>query len=354
MDAESVSSPQSISSSNKRARDFKSSSRAEVARLSKAYACPSSPIYANAKGRSSCLLFTSRCIPCRDRKIKCSRTQPCRYCTKKQLPCAFSEVGKRKLYPVEYVEQLEEKLASQGRSCAPQGLAQRTAHVSQPSAGIVDPEGDHVIVGRTTPRPTPDDSEGQSPAPPHVPSSSLSFGHQIKSLGAAISPAASHPHQGSIQNMSVVPDDTYGLLQQIDHSNWSQPNLPSFEEAYDLLETVLNSLEKLQHLFEPRSFCDRLSAAYDELGEPILDVNDLWYVQFLMAIALGKLLRGKQDLEGMLPGTDFYLEADKRLPGPAILRRQGALAIEILGMMAFFLQCADLRHDAYIYVSPLM
>ncbi|KAL0934895.1 uncharacterized protein CTRU02_209486 [Colletotrichum truncatum] len=68
-------------------------------------------------------------------------------------------------------------------------------------------------------------------------------------------------------------------------------------------------------------------------------------------MAVGKLLRGKMGRNHTLPGADLYLEALEKLPDIMSLRRKGVIAIEILGMMAFYLQCADLRDDAYVHAG---
>lgn len=59
------------------------------------------------------------CQACRDRKIKCSGNQPCRYCTRRNIPCLFRETVKKKLYPTAYVEQLEEQVANLRRAGLP-------------------------------------------------------------------------------------------------------------------------------------------------------------------------------------------------------------------------------------------
>lgn len=55
---------------------------------------------------------TRACATCRERKIKCSGTQPCRYCTQRRRQCNFPENVRKKLYSVDYVQELEAKAAS--------------------------------------------------------------------------------------------------------------------------------------------------------------------------------------------------------------------------------------------------
>lgn len=125
---------------------------------------------------------------------------------------------------------------------------------------------------------------------------------------------------------------------------------PSPTEAHCLLDVVLSSVGRLQQLFEPRLVSDRLSTTYK--GPPAcINAYDLWDIELLMVFALGKLLRGVSTSNGTLPGIEFYLAGEVHLPDLATLRSEGTMAVEVLGMMAFFLQCADRREDAYVYVS---
>lgn len=125
---------------------------------------------------------------------------------------------------------------------------------------------------------------------------------------------------------------------------------PSLSEAHALLDTVLRSVGKLQHLFEPRALSDRLSMTYAQPPSPT-HAKDMWYIELLMVFALGELLQGRLRSGVIFPGADFYLEAEKHLPEFSSLRENGIQAVEVIGMMTFFLQCADCRDDAYVYVS---
>lgn len=87
-----------------------------------------------------------------------------------------------------------------------------------------------------------------------------------------------------------------------------------------------------------------------EKGSPHHDANDLWYIELLMVLALGELLQGQLKDDQVFPGMKYYVEAERHLPSLVTLRKKGILAVEIMSMMAFYLQCADRRDDAYVYV----
>ncbi|KAG7147339.1 Thiamine repressible genes regulatory protein thi1 like [Verticillium longisporum] len=50
------------------------------------------------------------CHTCRSKKVKCSGSYPCRYCSKRNLECQFPGHGKRKLFSVSDIQNLEDRL----------------------------------------------------------------------------------------------------------------------------------------------------------------------------------------------------------------------------------------------------
>ena len=52
-----------------------------------------------------------RCLTCRKKKVKCSGSQPCRYCEKRSIECTFPGNGRRKVYPVAYIQNLQDRVS---------------------------------------------------------------------------------------------------------------------------------------------------------------------------------------------------------------------------------------------------
>lgn len=44
----------------------------------------------------------TRCFTCRRKKVRCSGTSPCTYCSKRGLECALPELGQRRAYSILY------------------------------------------------------------------------------------------------------------------------------------------------------------------------------------------------------------------------------------------------------------
>jgi proline utilization trans-activator len=75
-----------------------------------------------------------------------------------------------------------------------------------------------------------------------------------------------------------------------------------------------------------------------------------WYTEYLLVMAMAKLM----DVESPTsqpPGSALFTEALSRLPQLHHLGGEGVIAVEILTLMATYLQWCDRKHDAYIHVS---
>lgn len=148
------------------------------------------------------------------------------------------------------------------------------------------------------------------------------------------------------------PDNAYGLKFRTSGTSKVSDNIkwPTETEAEELLATVMSSVGKLQHLFDPRAFSDRLSRDYRSITAGSYP-EDVWYVEMLLVLAVGAILKGRKVDSDSFPGAQFFTEATMRSPDLIQLRAAGTLGVEINGLSAFFLQCADRKDDAYVYVG---
>ncbi|VUC27318.1 unnamed protein product [Clonostachys rosea] len=187
--------------------------------------------------------------------------------------------------------------------------------------------------------------------PEPVMSSSLRFGSRIKGLSKDALPLSRsqlYPHD----KIAESPEDAYNLAQQ---SEWNPGGPSSFvwpseETARKSLEIVLTSLGTVQHLVDPRAVSDRISMVYEQTPKPE-SVQSLWDIEVLLIIAIGELLQGEVSQNSVFPAIDCFHEAMKHVPGLPRLRRAGSIAVEIMGLAVFYLQCADCKDDAYVYAG---
>lgn len=129
---------------------------------------------------------------------------------------------------------------------------------------------------------------------------------------------------------------------------------PSEEEANQLLDLVILNVGISQHLFDIRSFSDNLARLYHDTGNET-PLRGLWFVQVLFVLALGRLLRAGTDEDLEVPGVAFFNEAMRHMPAMSDVGKHGILGIEVVGLAALFLQVADRKDEAYLYVrsSPI-
>ncbi|GKT54620.1 fungal specific transcription factor domain-containing protein [Colletotrichum tofieldiae] len=349
-------------------RRFRSASQAEAARTSNA------------------------CQICRDKKVKCSGQRPCKYCSKRGLNCIFSASEKRKLYSVSQIRELEDKVAfyeRQGREKSAPGAASSPAPTSPmgrvPSGGqnpdadaarndkdvaqdgnrlggsvttpsvssaldqprtvmsqpTFSPTLERVRTGEAVPMSTTSPVRtGRAIALESALSSSETFGSEIKTLlvsrsnpGSTVSPSASA--------VTPVPHIDRRGLDAI--GPW-----PTEEEAHAMLDVVIFNVGISQQLFDVRAFSDNLSVLYHESNADVR-LPEIWIVEALLVFAVGRLLQGRDDENGDLPGATYFREAVKRTPLLSDLRKHGIIGVEVMALTALYLQITDRKDDAYLH-----
>lgn len=173
--------------------------------------------------------------------------------------------------------------------------------------------------------------------PETVNSSSVHFSNQIESLQRPLTASTA-------VDETLYSDDVYRVHQPPLAGAPSEPEWPSALRAHQLLDTVLTSLGELQHLFDPRAISDRLSMTLGSSGSH--NEDSIRKFQLLMVFALGQLLGGELQAGETLPGLGFFHQVETQLPRLSLLRDLGLIAIETLGLMAFYLHVptAEMTH----------
>ncbi|KAL0936057.1 fungal specific transcription factor domain-containing protein [Colletotrichum truncatum] len=350
-------------------RRFRSASQAEAARTSNA------------------------CQICRDKKVKCSGQQPCKYCAKRGLECVFAASEKRKLYSVSQIRELENKVAfyerqsreqsapaattssgptspmwrmpsdeANGTSSAQQEPPQEDSCISvsvlsptgfdQPettvSQATLSPTFERIraieVLPATTSSPT---RTNRAIAPESALSSSETFGSEIKTLLVSRSNPGSAASPATNTAVSPLPRiDRRGLLEAI--GPW-----PTEEEAHAMLDIVVFNVGISQQLFDVRAFSDNLSILYQDSAAEVR-LSEIWIVEALLVFSVGRLLQSRDDENGDLPGTSFFREAVKRTPLLSELRKHGIIGVEVMALTALYLQIVDRKDDAYIHSNTAL
>jgi len=77
----------------------------------------------------------------------------------------------------------------------------------------------------------------------------------------------------------------------------------------------------------------------------------LWYIHYLIVLAIGKSLVGRLRKGRKPSGGDLFVHAMQMLPDQIFLWTDPIQSTEILCCAALYLQCLDLRIVAYTMVS---
>lgn len=106
-----------------------------------------------------------------------------------------------------------------------------------------------------------------------------------------------------------------------------------------------------QHFLDPRTFTDTMTLLFQSKRTQQAQKSTLWFVQYLLVMAMGKLMDFDTQSTKPFPGAAYFAEAMQLLPPLHQLGSHGVIAVEILCLVATYLQWCNRKHDAYVYVS---
>jgi hypothetical protein len=133
-------------------------------------------------------------------------------------------------------------------------------------------------------------------------------------------------------------------------------DIPSHNYAEYLANTTIFHLNATYHLFEKKTFMQKLANLYEnEIHQGQLSssaLQDHWHIQFLLVVALGKLFLGKGASQLGPPGAADFLCAMKLKPDVSdFYDEDPTLGTEILCLEALYLLSADMRKSSYVSVG---
>ncbi|KAK1491209.1 hypothetical protein CTAM01_10324 [Colletotrichum tamarilloi] len=338
----------------------------------------------------------SACLTCRRKKVKCSGEAPCTYCSKRDLECQFPEPGKKRVYSVTRIQDLQERLAryeGQGFGLGPT-LSRDSETIRVQTTQGASPDRPPT---RATAQ-TPTDNATQvnaastllglaldqltSPTPTNPTSGGHGNNHVASSPGSAIaadsSLSSSHTFGSRLQNLLEHPrlgrrEPMQPPARSLSQTTTLKPlddgpagvggiSLPSEDEARRLFESMTFFIGYTQHHIDTREFSDRLAFFYANLGDTSQAISQAqmpWYLEMLLVFAIGKLFSGGFDGEekggGLpVPGASMFAHVQARLPSLSELYGLGKLGIEIHALAAVYLQNANRKEEAYLYISSAL
>lgn len=102
-------------------------------------------------------------------------------------------------------------------------------------------------------------------------------------------------------------------------------------------------------LLDEEEFFPHLDEFYQN-GLEKAKTSPLWFIQYLLLIALSKACAGTSNHADSPPGHVFFERAMSLMPDFVGLHRQPNLAMQILYLAALFLLTVDMKDAAYAYV----
>ena len=177
-------------------------------------------------------------------------------------------------------------------------------------------------------------------------SSNRSFGRRVLSnayerVHGTPFPATNLPFEGKTYDI--------GWDGQRGPEKFDETTLPTSDFALFLINAVKFHCGQLFHLFDEQEFMRNFSNFHDEAHRS--DCSNLWRVQYLLVLALGKAFIARVGKDRRPPGADLYVQAMKMLPDTMYLCDYPLLWIEILCCATLWLQSLDMRTAAHSLVS---
>ncbi|KAI9041792.1 putative amino-acid permease [Aspergillus affinis] len=131
-------------------------------------------------------------------------------------------------------------------------------------------------------------------------------------------------------------------------------DLPSADYALYLVNGFKFHVGQLYHLFDESRFMRLLNDFYNFPVE-VARNHKIWYVQFLTILGLAKSLVVQPSRGAItLPGSSLFLRAMSLLPDTPYLFSDALTAVETLCAISLYLQCADSRNSAYVYIGSAL
>lgn len=128
------------------------------------------------------------------------------------------------------------------------------------------------------------------------------------------------------------------------------PPLPSLSHSMYLIRSVQFHVGHTYHLFDEETFQQNLHDFYENPSEDT-PRGGLWFVHYLLIMALGQAFVLRSGEGRKPPGAEFFVQAMKLLPDTSQLWKDTFTATELYCCAALYLQSTDYRAGAYLTVS---
>ncbi|WPH03595.1 Hypothetical protein R9X50_00647700 [Acrodontium crateriforme] len=327
------------------------------------------------------------CTRCRQQKIRCSGAAPCDQCSRRRLVCHFNADDTKILVTRGFLTRLERQAATSLPS-APTETSQFRAW-GEPYERLAQTDSDerHSYRARTptdalhSGEDSQSESGGQTPGDDtnishrnltnplvsHIPkyttdskgkpehlgtSSNWSFGRRILSAAHEKVFAGPLPRENLLYEGRTYEIGWDGRRTTTEHENPTA--LPTADYALFLINAVSFHCGQLFHLFNDQDFMQKFSEFHDPNADREDEKFVLWYIHYLLILALGKAFVVRVGQGRKPPGANLFSQAMKLIPDATYLYTDALQSVELLCCAALYLQCIDKRNAAYTLIGQAM
>ncbi|RTE70027.1 hypothetical protein BHE90_015583 [Fusarium euwallaceae] len=313
------------------------------------------------------------CQTCRAKKVKCSGTVPCQYCSRRSLPCSINPHGPRRIYSANKIAELESRLeryeersgtsasfnAPSASSDLPNDALQDDNPITQGQDGQPPTPVDTVLSEFTnrnnaissqpipglTPRPSTSSAFAAEPSL----SSSNRFGRRVQEV---LTKSGSARSSDAVTTPSPHQPNNLGCSPRVATKNI--PQLPNEGEAFRLLEAVSLFIGQSQSHYDSREISDRVGLLYEDMND-FVQSHELWYIQVAIILAIGKLYAANFEQGGHdLLGQELFHFSQQNFPSMSVQYSSGRLGVELNALMAMYLQMMDRKEEAHLYITSAL
>ncbi|KAM0286661.1 hypothetical protein ACHAO9_008094 [Fusarium lateritium] len=129
--------------------------------------------------------------------------------------------------------------------------------------------------------------------------------------------------------------------------------LPTKDFALYLINSVKFHCSWLYNLFDEDIFMERFHHFHKNRAEHMRE-NPLWFVHYLLVLALGKAFVVQSTKSRRPPGGDFFMQAMKLMPDFNFFECDIIDEMQVLCCAALYLQCVDRIQEAYRLVCSAL
>ncbi|EXJ81855.1 hypothetical protein A1O1_07920 [Capronia coronata CBS 617.96] len=316
-----------------------------------------------AEDRRSQKRVANACRYCKKRKIKCSGIEPCHSCSQRKIACIFEEAEKKVLVSERYLLELERERRRR-RSTATRshstGSNSRNSPRAEETVEQAVSEG-QAQAGRERRQSQSLDSI-TNPLVSQTSSYVQDSVGRYRFLGSSSTWTFSqrafiHLQQAFPENETIaIPLNVDGSAYQLDYTYANSDGipdtteLPSIDYTLYLMNTVKFHTCQMLRPFDAEEFTRNLYE-FSEQGVAKIESSRLWFVQFLLIVALGKAMLVVLKDPSTPPGSAWFQRAMSIMPDSVRLLREPTLAIQVLCLVTLFLMSIDMKEAAYGYIG---